>query len=108
MNGINQIIIEGRCVNDTEISESEAKVKLAAERTYKDSDGEFITETSYFDVYGYGILARYMKEQCFKGRNIRVVGRLRQKVIVSEKSSVSQTVIQAEHIEFMPNFNTAK
>jgi single-strand DNA-binding protein len=94
MNGLNQIIIEGKVSSDTnfEIIQNglvRASVKIEVQRQYKDWK-----EISQFDIVGYGNLAEILKEFAHKDRGIRVIGRL--------KSESEKVVIVAEHIEFKP------
>ena len=103
---LNQIMLEGNIVKDTDCFESpvpHARSTIAAERVYKDEDGEQHKEVSYFDVDSFGRLSEIMGECGKKGRGIRVVGRLKQNRWKDEDGKEHSSVcVIAEHVEFKP------
>lgn len=101
MNGLNQIILEGE-VADVGEMKNYLSVIISAERTYKNQDNEEITETSNFEIECWGNLAKYSESKMTIGKEIRIVGRLKQKFWKEENNEYSKIVIIAEHIEFRP------
>lgn len=101
MNALNSIILEGY-VTKKEIRNNVCIVTMGSDRHYKDTDGNSITETSYFDIEAYGNLAEICNKNCTEGRDIRVVGRLKQSRWTSDGKEYSKVVVVAEHFEFKP------
>jgi single-strand DNA-binding protein len=63
-------------------------------------------EVGFFDVEAFSNLAENCQRQGYKGRGIRVVGRLKQnRWNNAEGKSCSRIIIVAEHIEYRPDFN---
>lgn len=107
MNNLNSIILEGNLVRDAEVKKtsigtSVAEMSIAVNRSYKNADGVFVDEVSYFDVKAWSCLADCCEKYATKGRGIRVVGRLKQERWESDGRTHSKVVILAEHIEFKP------
>jgi single-strand DNA-binding protein len=75
---------------------------MASNRYYKQESG-FEKETSFFDIETWGRLAESVNKNGRKGRNVRVVGRLKQERWQNaEGRQMSKVVIVAEHVEFRP------
>lgn len=110
MNCLNQIILEGNLVKNAEIKTfvtgtKVAQFTIAVNRFYKDSNGEVVQEVSYFDIESMAICLTDMLK---KGRDVRVVGRLKQdRWKDSSGKNCSKIFVIAEHIEVKPK-NTAK
>ncbi|MCQ2577118.1 MAG: single-stranded DNA-binding protein [Treponema sp.] len=109
MNQLNSIILEGNIVRENTLREPTPgfkvyQIPLAVNRFYKGANGETSEEVSYFDVDCYGRLAEVCKEQCKKGRGVRVVGRIKQDRWEKDGRKESKVVVVAEHIEFKPVF----
>jgi single-strand DNA-binding protein len=108
MSALNQIILEGNAVKDAEVRTKPWGTKfgtlsLANNRYYKDKQGNFADEVSYFDVvvFGEGVLANLVKN-AKKGSAIRVIGRIKQERWESKDGKrVSRNVIIAQHIDFL-------
>ena len=111
MNQLNSIILEGNVVRQAELSEPSEGFKicrfsLAVNRFMKKENGETTEEVSFFDVEGYGKMAEIWKNQTTKGRNVRVVGRLKQnRWKDTDGKNHSKTFVVAEHMEFKPVFS---
>ena len=109
MNQMNQIVIEGNVVRDSQVKETPRGTRvcllsIATNRTYKDIKGEYQKEVGFFDVEAWGEtfssrIARLAK----KGRGLRIVGRLKQdRWKTQEGKNSSRVSIVAEHIDFQP------
>ena len=105
MNSLNSILIEGNLTRDPELSTTPkgtpvCKFSIASNRYYRHED-ELQSEVSYFDVETWSRLAERCGEQLEKGRNVRVVGRLKQdKWNDKDGNPRSRVKIVAEHVEY--------
>lgn len=98
MNNINSLIVEGNITNPSK----NRAFTMAVNHYYKNADGKFQTETSYFDVETFGKLADLCDKYAVNGRGVSVVGRLTQKVWKEEGKNFAKVYVVAEHIEFKP------
>ena len=106
MNGLNSIILEGNVI-DTNVSKmpngtSVAEMTIAVKRTYKNANGEFAEEVSFFEIKAYGNVADICEKYATKDRGIRIVGRLKQERYEADGKLHSKVVVLAEHVEFKP------
>ena len=97
MNGLNNLILEGKITKDVELSILEngctvARTTISYTRSYKNASEEMVKEENLFEIKGYGVLAENFAKLGKEGRGIRVVGRLTQEG--------KKVVILAEHIEY--------
>lgn len=110
MNSLNSILLEGNLVKDPEFSYTSkgtamCKFSIAANRFYK-VDGEYEEEVSFFDVTAWATQAEICNQYLKKGREIRIVGRLKQdRWKGSDGEDKAAVHIIADHVEFRPNFN---
>lgn len=107
MNMLNSIILEGKIVKAGELECQftgipQLTCTIAVERYYKGKSGDDITEVSEFDVIAYHKMAEYLNDKKDIGRNIRVVGRLKQIKWTDGEKECSRVAVIAEHIEFKP------
>ena len=108
MNSLNQVIIEGNVVRQPEKKTCKngsfmCRVPIAVNRYYKDKNGEYVDDVSFFDISTFGSLSETCEKWCLKGRGIRVVGRLKQNVSSDEEGKKHSRIdIIAEHVEFKP------
>ena len=108
MNSLNQVIIEGNVVRQPEQKTCKngaayCRVPIAVNRYYKNSEGQYVDDVSFFDISTFGKLSEACEKWCLKGRGIRVVGRLKQNISTDENGrKTSRVDIIAEHIEFKP------
>lgn len=107
MNSLNQIILEGNIVRQPEPKltpngKAVCTLPIAVNFKYKNTEGAITEEVSYFDVDTFGKLAERCSQWCPTGREIRVVGRIKQnRWKDSEGKNHSKVHIVAEHIEFL-------
>ena len=109
MNQMNQIVIEGNVVRDSQVRETPRGTKvclmsIATNRFYKDMKGAFQKETAFFDVEAWGEnFSSKIIKMAKKGRGCRVIGRLKQdRWKTQEGKNASKVSIIAEHIDFQP------
>lgn len=82
MPSINQVALAGRLVQDPELRQSEngalrLVAHLAVNRSYRDRDGEWQEEASYFSIVLWHKQAEYAASRLRKGSPVLVTGRLR-------------------------------
>ena len=110
MNQLNSLILEGKLVRDAVLVEpvegfKVCKFSLAVNRWYKNRNNEGVEEVSFFDVEVYGKTAEFCQKKGTKGRDVRVVGRLKQDTWKDENGkTLSKVYVIAEHIEYKPVF----
>lgn len=114
MNAMNQIIIEGNLVRTPAFKETSTGKKvctmpIAVNRIFKDTSGKEINEVGYYDIEAWGEKFTDILAKCgFKGRGVRVVGRLKQDRWQDDGGkSHSKVYIVAEHIDFKPTKKAA-
>ena len=104
MNNLNSLILEGRLLENAELTETLEGSAICnffvdVERTYK-KGMEDVTEVSTFEVGTYGTLARALQPKLVKGTQVRLVGRLKQhRWTDKDGKKWSKIVVVAEHIE---------
>ena len=111
MNGMNQVILEGNIVRvpvakDTPHGTRLCNMTIAVNRIYKDKGGNDVDEVGYYDIEAWGEKLASIIEKCgFKGRGVRVVGRLKQnRWKTTDGKSMAKIVVVAEHVDFKPMF----
>lgn len=101
-NNLNSLILEGVVIGEPHYVESVGVLKctIAVERSYKDRDGNEVTEVSQFKVVCFGRLAEFANSHIKDGVCVRVVGRLKENKW-TDGDGVSHSEVQsvAEHIE---------
>lgn len=99
MNQLNSIILEGSIEKVEKVGDV-INATISVKRFYKDAEGEKVEEVSYFDTEIYGQLAKLFEEKGKIGREIRLVGRLKQNRWTEGDKKFSKVFVVAEHIEF--------
>ena len=79
---INQVAVSGRLVQDPEYRITESGVarlsaRLAVNRNFRDRDGEWQTEASFFNFVVWQKLAELFADRLHKGTPVFISGRLR-------------------------------
>ena len=107
MNSLNSILIEGYVVANPEKRKTPrgttvCDFKIASSRFYR-KDETIEEERSIFNIEAWAKLAESCAEHCTEGRDVRVVGRLKQERWTdSEGKSHERIKVVAEHVEFKP------
>ena len=105
---LNSIILEGSAVKDVEVVEpmsgfSVGKFTIGVSRWFKNKENVMTEEVSYFDCECYGVIAETFAKKIIKGRELRLVGRLKQERWTdSEQKEHSRVYVVCEHIEMKP------
>jgi single-strand DNA-binding protein len=108
MNNLNSVLIEGNMVSDPVIRStakgtSVCTFSMVSSRFYRGGSG-IEKEVSFFDIETRSVLAESCEKLGYKGRGVRLVGRLKQyNWTDSDGKSHSKVTIAAEHIEFRPD-----
>lgn len=107
MNCLNSILIEGIITTVPKHLKEDKNgyvFTIKSDRFYK-YEKSFEKEESFFDVVAFGEYAKGIEEKGKKGRNVRVVGRLKQtRWNDAQGKQHSKVTIVAEHIEYRPIF----
>jgi len=107
MNNLNSILIEGNLVRDPLLKSTTkgtalCTFSLASNRFIKQDSG-YEKEVSFFNVETWSKLAESCYNLGYKGRGVRVVGRLKQDRWTDlDGKNHSRVTIVAEHVEFRP------
>ncbi len=107
MNDLNTVLIEGRLVKDPDLrtinNNLMCRFTLACARYFYDKDKNWVQDTSFLQVEVWGAAAKVCFDVLRKGRGVRVVGRIRQRLWKdNQEISREYICIIAEHIEFKP------
>ena len=107
MNNLNSVLLEGNLVRDPELVRFEGndsvltKFSIASNRYYRNQKGESVEEVLFMPVNVWGRLAENCSNYLSKGREVRVVGRLRQERWTDkEGNNRDRFVVVADHVKF--------
>ncbi|WP_299226223.1 single-stranded DNA-binding protein [Sulfurihydrogenibium sp.] len=80
---LNRVMLIGRLTRDPEVrflpsGMQVTSLSIAVSRKFKDKNGEWREETSFFDIESYGKLAERVGSQLSKGYQVIIEGELRQ------------------------------
>jgi single-strand DNA-binding protein len=103
---LNSVNIMGNLTRDPELKytpsgKSVCSLSIANNRVYT-SNGQKVTEVSYFDVEVWGAAAENCVKYLSKGRGIIVEGRLRQDRWEKDGKTQSRVRISASSVHFLP------
>lgn len=101
---LNQIILVGRLTTDVEKKtigdKTFAKINLAVNRNYKNSEG--IYETDFIDVELWNSIANSTTEYCRKGDLIGIKGRIETETYEAEDGTTKRKmIIRADKVTFL-------
>lgn len=101
---LNQVILVGRLTKDVEKTKigdkNFAKINLAVNRNYKNSEGVY--ETDFIEVEVWNAVADSTAEYCRKGDLIGIKGRLETEIYDAEDGTIkTRAVIKAEKVTFL-------
>ncbi len=109
MDGMNQVIVEGRLVKDPEYKvykddKALCKFTIAVKKSYKDRKKDaWVEEVSYFLVETWRGLAEVCYKYLAKGRGVRVIGELKQSRWTDPENANKKrdmVYIIADYVEF--------
>ena len=103
---LNSVNIMGNLTRDPELKytpsgKSVCSLSIANNRIYT-SNGQKVTEVSYFDVEVWGVVAENCSKYLAKGRGVIVEGRLKQDRWEKDGKTQSRVRITANSVHFMP------
>ena len=105
MNALNQVVLEGNVVRQPETrmcknGRAMCTVSIAVNSSYKNKQGSYVDEVSFFDITVFGPSAEHYANWCTKGRRILVIGSLKQDVYIDKTGQKrSKIAIIADRIE---------
>lgn len=85
----------------TSSGKSVCNLSIANNRVYS-SNGEKVSEVSYFDIEVWGVIAENCAKYLSKGRGVIVEGRLKQDRWEKDGKTQSRVRIAANNIHFLP------
>lgn len=105
MADVNNVTIIGRLTRDAELKYTAggfaiASLAIAVNRRKKDGD-QWVEEVSFFDVTLYGKSAESLKQYLVKGKQIAVVGELRQDRWEKDGQKFSKVIIAANNVQLL-------
>ncbi len=107
MNNLNSVLVDGNVVADPDYRETTkgtpvCHFRLGSNRYYR-VDTELQEEANFFDVETWAKSAERCRDALTKGRNVRVVGRLKQDRWTDEEGGKHARVkIVADHVDIGP------
>ena len=111
MTDINHVLVIGRLTKDfgadprtffyTTGGTACAKVSIAVNRSYKQADGQWVDEVSFFDVTIWGKTAEGLKPYLTKGKQIAVDGYLKQERWQKNGQNFSKVNIVANSVQLL-------
>ena len=108
---MNKVIIIGRLTKDVELLETQggtplARLSVAVNRSYKNSDGE--REVDFFNVSVWGNQAENCRKYLEKGRQVAIQGELRNDTYTDKNGDKrTSTNINAQEVEFIGSAATS-
>ena len=108
---MNKVIIIGRLTKDVELLETQggtplARLSVAVNRSYKNSDGE--READFFNVTVWGNQAENCRKYLEKGRQVAIQGELRIDTYTDKNGDKrTSTTINAQEVEFIGSAATS-
>lgn len=108
---MNKVIIIGRLTKDVELLETQggtplARLSVAVNRSYKNSDGE--READFFNVTVWGNQAENCRKYLEKGRQVAIQGELRNDTYTDNNGDKrTSTTINAQEVEFIGSAATS-
>ena len=101
MTAMNQISLECTVYEDAKTTEEVTICPVLYTNDYKNAKGEIVKEKAFFDIELYGEYGKIIGASLKKGKEIRIVGRLKQdRWEDADGKMYSRIFIIAEHIDF--------
>ena len=107
MNNLNSVLVDGNLVADPDYRETTkgtpvCNFRLGSNRYYR-VDTELQEEANFFEVETWAKSAERCRDNLAKGRNVRIVGRLKQDRWTDDQGAKHSKVrIVADHVDFGP------
>lgn len=105
MNDLNSVLLVGRLTKDMELSYTSGgavigKFSLAVNRSRKNGNG-WTEEVSYFEIKCFGKTAENLKPYLIKGKQVGVIGYLKQDRWEKDEQKFSKITVGAEMIQLL-------
>ena len=103
---LNQVTLMGNLTRDPDLRETPTGQKvtsfgLALNRSYKDSNGEWLEATDFVDIVCWGPLAERVDQYLSKGRKCLVQGRLQSRNWEQDGQKRSKVEVLASDVTFL-------
>ena len=104
MTDLNSVSLMGRLTRDIEVSYLSSgtacgKFSLAVNESKKDSSGKWMDVANYFDVTVWGKTAENLKQFLLKGKQVALIGHLKQDRWDKDGQKFSKVYVVADHIQ---------
>lgn len=111
MNDLNSVLLVGRLTKDMELSYTSGgaaigKFSLAVNRSRK-NENEWTEEVSYFEIKCFGKTAENLKPYLIKGKQVGVIGYLKQDRWKKDGQKFSKITVGAEMIQLLGSNSSA-
>ena len=108
MSSVNQITLIGNLGKDIKVSGQDTNpivnFSVATEHSYKNRDGERVSETEWHRVAAFGQTAKFISSYATSGRQVYIQGRVRTRSYVDKDGATRQiTEIVAETFSLLGN-----
>lgn len=110
MTDLNSIFLIGRLTKDIEVTYTSGgmaigKTSLAVNRSRKGQDGNYVDDSSFFDIELFGKLAENLKDYLVKGKQVGISGYLKQDRWEKDGQKFSRVKIGVEEIQLIGGNN---
>ena len=111
MKGLNKVQLIGNLGKDPEIRHTPegkmlAKFSMAANRTFKNKDGDTIDDTQWFNVEIWGGLAKVVEDYLKSGDRIYIEGRLKTESYEKDGETKYFTKVVAQEMIMLGSFSS--
>ena len=111
MKGLNKVQLIGNLGKDPEIrytpeGKQVAKFSMAANRTYKNKDGESIDDTQWFNIEAWSGLAKVVEEHLTQGDRVYIEGRLKTESYEKDGETKYFTKVVAQEMIMLGSFSS--
>ena len=111
MKGLNKVQLIGNLGRDPEIRHTPegkklAKFSMAANRTFKNKDGDTIDDTQWFNVEIWGGLAKVVEDYLKSGDRIYIEGRLKTESYEKDGETKYFTKVVAQEMIMLGSFSS--
>ncbi len=111
MKGLNKVQLIGNLGRDPEIRHTPegkmlAKFSMAANRTFKNKDGDTIDDTQWFNVEVWGGLAKVIEDYLKSGDRIYIEGRLKTESYEKDGETKYFTKVVAQEMIMLGSFSS--
>jgi single-strand DNA-binding protein len=111
MKGLNKVQLIGNLGKDPEIrytpeGKQVAKFSMAANRTFKNKEGEAVDDTQWFNIEAWSGLAKVIEDHLTKGDRIYIEGRLKTESYEKDGETKYFTKVVAQEMIMLGSFSS--